>query len=156
MFNLEIKFMGKFNTLTEKQVINPETGEITTIETSKSFTTKITEDQFYMTFVNFLSPIYDLKPERAKDLLIWMLQHAEFNTGVVSMPTAVRKQIVEELKMANNSITNYLKTLKDKKLISGGNGVFTINPKIFWKGELAARKQLLKDKNIQIIFGIEN
>ena len=156
MFNLKIRIMGKFNTLTEKQVINPETGEIVTIETSKSFTTKITEDQFYMTFVNFLSPIYDLKPERAKDLLIWMLQHAEFNTGIVNMPTAIRKQITEELKMANNSITNYLKTLKDKKLISGSNGVFTINRQIFWKGELAARKELLKNKNIQITFGIEN
>lgn len=156
MFNLKIKFMSKFNTLTERQIINPETGELTTIETSKTFTTKITEDQFYMTFINFVSPMFDLKPERAKDLLIWMLKHAEYNTGVVQMPAATRKQIVEELGMANNSITNYLKTLKDKKLISGSNGVFTINPKIFWKGELAARKQLLKDKNIQIIFGIEN
>lgn len=147
--------MSKFNTLTQREVINPETGEIVTIETSKTFTTKITEDQFYMTFVNFLSPIYDLKPERAKDLLIWMLQHAEFNTGIVNLPTATRKVIVEELQMSNNSITNYLKVLKDKKLISGENGVFTINPQIFWKGELAARKQLLKNKNIQIVFGIE-
>lgn len=151
-----ICFMGKFNTLSERQIINPETGEIVTIETTKSFTTKISEDQFYMTFVNFLSPIYDLKPERAKDLLIWMLQHAEFNTGIVNMPSGVRKQIVEELKMSNNSITNYLKILKDKKLISGENGVFTINPQIFWKGELIARRALLKDKNIQIIFGIED
>ena len=148
--------MGKFNTLCERQVLNPETGEYVTIESQKTFTTKVTEEQFYMTFVNFIGPIFDLKPERAKDLLIWMLKHAEFNTGVVQLPTATRKQISEELSMSNNSITNYLKVLKNKKLISGDCGVFTINPQIFWKGELAARKELLKDKNIKISFGIEN
>ncbi len=148
--------MGKFNTLCERQVLNPETGEYVTIESQKTFTTKVTEEQFYMTFVNFIGPIFDLKPERAKDLLIWMLKHAEFNTGVVQLPTATRKQISEELSMSNNSITNYLKVLKNKKLISGDCGVFTINPQIFWKGELAARKELLKDKNIQISFGIED
>lgn len=148
--------MGKFNTLCERQVLNPETGEYVTIESQKTFTTKVTEEQFYMTFVNFIGPIFDLKPERAKDLLIWMLKHAEFNTGVVQLPTATRKQISEELSMSNNSITNYLKVLKNKKLISGDCGVFTINPQIFWKGELAARKELLKDKNIKISFGIED
>ena len=148
--------MGKFNTLCERQVLNPETGEYVTIESQKTFTTKVTEEQFYMTFVNFIGPIFDLKPERAKDLLIWMLKHAEFNTGVVQLPTATRKKISEELSMSNNSITNYLKVLKNKKLISGDCGVFTINPQIFWKGELAARKELLKDKNIKISFGIED
>lgn len=148
--------MGKFNTLCERQVLNPETGELVTIESQKTFTTKVTEEQFYMTFVNFIGPIFDLKPERAKDLLIWMLKHAEFNTGIVQLPTATRKQVSEELSMSNNSITNYLKVLKNKKLISGDCGVFTINPQIFWKGELAARKELLKDKNIKISFGIED
>jgi hypothetical protein len=148
--------MSKFNTLTQREVINPETGELTTIETSKTFTTKISEDQFYMTFVKFLSPLYDIRPERAKDLLTWMLEHAEFNTGIVQMPAAVRRQICVDLEITNNSITNYLKVLKDKKLISGEGGTFKINPQIFWKGELAARKRLLKDKSIQITFGIED
>lgn len=29
-----------------------------------------------------------------------------------------------------------------------------INPEVFWKGELAARKNLLKDNEIQITFSI--
>lgn len=60
-----------------------------------------------------------------------MCQHAEFNTGRVSLTTADRKEITKTLDLSNNSITNYLKKLKDLKLISGENGSYTINPQIF-------------------------
>lgn len=147
--------MGKFNTITQREIVNPETGEITTLEVSKTFTTKVEQDSFYMTFVRFISPYYSLKSENAQKLLVWLCEHAEFNTGIVYLPTEVRRQISTELNLQNNAITNNLKKLKDFKLISGSNGVFTINPQIFWKGELKVREQLLKTKNIKIDFGIE-
>lgn len=148
-------YMGKFNTYTQREVLNPDTGELVTIESSKTFTTKISEDKFYMTFIDYMSPIFGLKPEAAKSLLAWMCSHAEYNTGRVSLSAADRKQICGELDISNNSITNYLKTLKKLKLINGEKGTFVINPKIFWKGELAARKELLKNKDIRITFSID-
>lgn len=148
--------MSKYNTSIERQIIDKETGEILTIETQKVFTTKVTDDEFYMTFLKFIAPLYELTSNKVIGLLSWMLSRAEFNTGVVTLTTADRRKITEELGIANNTISNYLKALKDKKLISGEKGRFTINPQIFWKGELAARKQLLKDKNIKITFGIED
>ena len=39
-------------------------------------------------------------------------------------------------------------------MISGEKGEFRINPKIFWKGDAKSRKDLLKDKAIQITFGL--
>lgn len=147
--------MGKFNTYTQREILNPDTGEIVTIESSKTFTTKITEDKFYMTFIDYMSPFFGLKPDSAKVLLAWLCSHAEYNTGKVSLSAADRKQICSELNISNNTITNHLRTLKNLKLIDGGKGTFIINPKIFWKGELAARKELLKNNDIKITFSIE-
>lgn len=147
--------MGKFNTLTQREIVDPETGEITTLEVSKTFTTKVSQDSFYMTFIKFISPFYNLKSETSQKLLVWMCEHAEFNTGRVLLPTDIRKQITEELKLSNNAITNNLKKLKEFKLITGSNGVFIINPQIFWKGDLKVRETLLKSNNIRLDFGIE-
>lgn len=146
--------MAKYSTVLQREVVNPETGEIVTIESSKTFTTKITEDKFYMTFIDYMSPIFGIKPEAAKSLLAWMCSHAEYNTGKVSLSAADRKQICADLQISNNSITNYLRSLKDLKLIDGERGTFTINPSVFWKGELAARRKLLEDKDIRITFSI--
>lgn len=146
--------MAKYNTVLQREVVNPDTGELVTIESSKTFTTKITEDKFYMTFIDYMSPIFGIKPEAAKSLLAWMCSHAEYNTGKVSLSAADRKQICADLKISNNSITNYLRSLKDLKLIDGERGTFTINPSVFWKGELAARRKLLEDKDVRITFSI--
>lgn len=54
--------MGKYNTITQREVVNPETGEVVTIESSKTFTTKISEDKFYMTFIDYMNPIFKVKP----------------------------------------------------------------------------------------------
>lgn len=146
--------MAKYSTVLQREVVNPETGELVTIESSKTFTTKITEDKFYMTFIDYMGPIFGIKPEAAKSLLAWLCAHAEYNTGKVSLSAADRKQICTDLQVSNNSITNYLRSLKELKLINGEKGTFIINPSVFWKGELAARRKLLEDKDIRITFSI--
>lgn len=107
-----------------------------------------------MTFIDYMNPVFGIKPAKAKFLLAWLCQHAEFNTGKISISALDRKQICKELDITNNCISNYLSTLKRLKLIDGEKGTFLINPKVFWKGELAARKNLLKDSKIQITFSI--
>lgn len=97
-------------------------------ESQKTFTQKIEKDKFYITYIDFIAPFFKLKSAKAKDLLIWMCNNAEFNTGRVLLPAEVRINISEELNMSSGSITNNLKALKDLNLISGEKGVFTINP----------------------------
>ena len=46
------------------------------------------------------------------------------------------------------------KKLRDLSLITGDKGRFTINPQIFWKGEMKVRNQLLKEEAVQISFKI--
>lgn len=148
--------MAKYESLCQREFVNPETGEVTTIETAKSFTRKIKEDNFYMVFFDFIGSMYGLKPDKVRDLLMWMCVHAEYNTGIVRLTTEDRKEVQKQLSVSNNQITNYLKKLKDLKLISGKNGVFTINPQVFWKGELKARRALLADSQVRITFSIED
>lgn len=45
-----------------------------------------------------------------------------------------------------------LKELVSKRLITGERGSYTINPQIFWKGDLLARDNLLQVEEIQVAF----
>ena len=143
-----------FNQVIVKEYIDKDTGEILSYESEKTFTQKIDKDKFYITYIDFIAPFFQLKSAKAKDLLIWMCNNAEFNTGRVLMPTEVRDKVSKELDISPNGITNNLKALKDLNLISGQKGTFTINPKIFWKGDEKARKAFMNEKEIQIKFSI--
>lgn len=134
--------------------VDPETGLVEVIETSKSFVTKVSGDEFYMTFVKFMSSFFKLNSINAVNILVWMCQHAEYNTGTVYLTTAGRKEIEESLGICKNTISNCLKSLKDLKLISGEKGIYIINPLVFWKGTLATRKKMLDDQELRITFEI--
>lgn len=143
-----------FNQVIVKEYVDKDTGEILSYESEKTFIQKIDKDKFYITYIDFIAPFFQLKSAKAKDLLIWMCNNAEFNTGRVLMPTEVRDKVSKELDISPNGITNNLKALKDLNLISGQKGTFTINPKIFWKGDEKARKAFMNEKEIQIKFSI--
>lgn len=139
-----------------REVINPETGELVTLESSKITQKKIKEDSFYMTFIDFISPfINGLKTsDNARRVLTWLCSNAEFNTGKVSLTTSSRNRLCKELEISSNTLTNNLRKLKENNLISGEKGEFYIDPQIFWKGDLNARRKLLEDSEIQIKFEI--
>ena len=145
----------KFKQSTVREYVDVNTGEVITQEVSKTFTTKIKSDKFFMTFVDFLSPFFNLKSDNARKILVWMCEHAEFNTGKVHLTSSARLQMAEEIDICPNTITNNLKKLKDAKLISGEKGEFQITPVIFWKGSIDKRAELLENREIQITFGIE-
>lgn len=152
----KLKIMAtKFKQSTIREYVDVNTGEIQMIETSKTFTTKVPSDRFFMTFIDVLSPFFNIKSDNARKILVWMCQHAEFNTGIVRLTSADRLKMAEEIDICANTITNNLKKLKDAKLISGDKGIFQITPVLFWKGSMDKRAELLENKEIQITFGIE-
>ena len=147
--------MGQnFSQLVVKEYVDTETGEVLSYESQKTFTQKIEKDKFYITYIDFIAPFFKLKSAKAKDLLIWMCNHAEFNTGRVLLNANIRSEISKELDISAGSITNNLKALKDLNLISGEKGTFTINPHIFWKGDEKARKAFMNEQEIKIKFSI--
>lgn len=146
--------MAKYEQSIIKEIVDRETGEILTAESSKIFVKKISEDNFYMTFIDYISPFFKLPPNAIK-VLIWMCKNAEFNTGKVTLASKTREKLAKEAGISPTTITANLSTLKKAKLIDGERGEFIINPQIFWKGELKARKEILKDANLKVTFSIE-
>ena len=147
--------MEKYQQIIQTQTVDLNTGEIKEYETQKTYTRKVETESFYMTFIDYIAPLFNLKSDAAKNVLNWMCCHAEYNTGKVQLTTNQRDLACMELGMKSNSLSNHLKKLKDLSLISGEKGDFMINPQIFWKGDTITRDKLLKNNEIKIIFKLE-
>lgn len=143
-------------TTTVVNQINPETGEQEQIATKKTWSSSFKKDKFYMTFIEFVSPWYELKSDTAKNLLAKMCELAEYNTGVVRLTTAVRKEVCNDLHISPNTLTNNLSLLKSKKLIQGDKGDYIINAQIFWKGDAESREKLLNTETFRVIFELDS
>lgn len=115
---------------------------------------KIKSEGFYMTFIDYISPLYNLKTDTAKSILSWMCVHAEFNTGIVKLTTSDRKEICTLLSISSNTLTNNITLLKKHKLITGEKGTFHINSEIFWKGDMQTRDKVINSEEFKITFAI--
>lgn len=138
----------------QREIVDVTTGESVKVDSQKTFTEKINPERFYMTFLDYIAPLYKLRSEVARRILDWMCEHAGFNTGIVVLSASERKQMCEDLDINNNQITNNLRKLKELELISGSNGTFTLNPAIFWKGDAKTRNQVLEGKSLKVSYEI--
>jgi hypothetical protein len=74
----------------QREIIDVNTGESVKVDTQKTFTEKINPEHFYMTFIDYIAPLYQLHSEVARRMLDWMCEHAEYNTGIVDLSTSKR------------------------------------------------------------------
>jgi hypothetical protein len=148
-------FMAKKHILQRSSVssVDKETGEITHTEVTKLFKINIgRQEEFYMTYCNYLSGIYQLSYADDIKLLVKLCEWGQYDTGMVSLTASKRKELATTINMHQSNISKSIKRLKDKKLISGDNGDYQLNPAVFWKGDRAIRKQVLKKKGLNVIF----
>lgn len=62
--------MGKTTYYVKEQVVlDQQTGEVASIETVKKHKIKIDADKFYMTFIEYMAPVFGLKNGTAKSVL---------------------------------------------------------------------------------------
>lgn len=142
----------KLKNETTKEVIDPNTGELVSVTSQKTFTIKTTTESFYMTFINHSKHLFKLNSATDIKLIIKLCELAEYNTGRVILPSPLRKEVCEELEISSQQFSNAVSNLKKKKIIKGTKGLYNINPLIFWKGTTDMRSQILK--NIEITFKI--
>lgn len=138
----------------QREIVDVTTGEVVKVDTQKTFTEKISPDSFYMTFIGYMSPLFNLHSDVARSILDWMCMRAEYNSGVVDLSTSKRQKMCSDLSITSNQVTNNLKKLKELGLITGEKGEFTINPEIFWKGDTKTRQQVLEGKALKVSFEI--
>jgi hypothetical protein len=147
--------MKRTVTTSIKEVLDPQTGEIVKYESSKTYKEKISSENFYMVFLDYMAPLLKIKSHITRHVLDKLCQLAEFNSGKVSLSTGNRKEICDQLEINSQQFSKALKQLKELNLIDGESGMFTINPYIFWKGDQSIRRQeLLNNKAFQITYEI--
>lgn len=114
-----------------KEVADLTTGEIARVEQVKKQKVSFDSEPFYMVFIDYMAPLFNLKNGTSKSVLSKLCELAEFNTGKVNLASATRQEICEQLQIRNNVLSMSLKELCEKKLISGEKGSYIINAQIF-------------------------
>jgi hypothetical protein len=142
---------------TKHEFVDPETGEVKFTETNKVVKINMgKQEEFFMTYCNYLKSFYNLKYADDIKILIKMNEWAIFDTGEVQLSPKRRLAVTEELGIRNDAISKSLKRLKDLKVIDGDKGDYVINPTMFWKGDRAKRMELLrKEGGLSVTFNFE-
>lgn len=136
--------------------VDKETGEITETEIKKLVKINMGKQEgFYMTYFQYVAPLYELTYADDLKLIVKLCEWGEYDKGTVQLTSARRLEITTTLGMHNSNISKSLKRLLEKKLISGEKGEFQLNPVIFWKGDRAIRKEILRKGGIDVMFNFK-
>lgn len=133
----------------------------------KEFKNKTDQDQFYMTFIDYIKWIYGLTSITTLKVLYKLLEMAEYNTGEFSLSPGKRQDIMDAIGIKKSALTQALNQLVESGAVEpryrvdeSGNpiykvdketgeqtldivkGDYRISPEMFWKGELKKRTEL--------------
>lgn len=135
--------MGK--AITNEQIIKRknEAGEIIEEVRSKTWTFSRGSEPFFLTYLNCISWMYNLKSITTIKVLYKLLEASNFNKGTVDISTTRRQTICKELGISDTSFSKALRSLIELNIFSGEKGTYAINVEIFWKGDYKTREALL-------------
>ncbi len=147
----------KFTVYSSEQKVIDEQGRTRVQTTEKKINFKVDDDdKFYMVFLNCVSWMYGIKSLTTLKILYKLLEYAEWETGKVSLSPGRRVDIMAELDIKKSTLTQsinqlvevhalYPESTVDKTTgeIKTLRGEYTINPEMFWKGDLKKRKDLI-------------
>lgn len=133
--------------------IDKDTGEVFETEVKKLIKVNMgKQEEFYMTYCKYLAPLYELTYADDLKLIVKLCEWGVYDKGTVSLTTSRRAEITEKLGIHASNISKSLKRLLEKKLITGDRGEYQLNPVIFWKGDRAIRKELLRKGGLEVMF----
>lgn len=137
-----IKLMNE-ETVTETDRL---TGEVVERVVRKRYSIPVKTDEFFMTFIQFMGPFYEIRYADDFKVLAKMCSWAQMNTGEVDLTALKRKKMMEELGLSKEQVSRSLKRLKELDVIRGEGGSYCISHEIFWKGGTDERAALTKKK----------
>lgn len=133
------------------QTVDPDTGQIIITDTQKTqVVTLQDEDKFFMVYLSMLQSFYQIKYVKDVMLLVKLAELSDYNTGHVELSAKLRLQICEELGIKPSNLSSTFRRLVDSGLLLGEKGSYTLNAGLFWKGDSKTRKQILKDKGLEL------
>jgi hypothetical protein len=134
--------------------VDPVTGELIKYTIDKRFSIKVdSTDQFFMTFIQFMGPYYEIRYADDYKVLGKLNSMAALNTGEIVLSAQRRAELSVELKISQPQISRSIARLKELKLIFGERGTYTIASEIFWRGGTTERIPLAnKQRSVTIDF----
>lgn len=149
--------MGKKHIVQSKEtVIRDENGLERVVTSEKTLVHNVETDTFYGTFLNYVGWVYDIRGGVALQVLTYMMDIAEFNTGRVVFSTGERKRLMKRAKISRAGLYKALAQLEEVGAIAPvvdvdestgeqerAKGEYMINPEMYWKGELSKRRKLI-------------
>lgn len=131
-------------------------GSVEIRETVKKIEITTDKDPFYMTFLNFVSWMWDLRGNVSLQVMSRLMQIAEYNSGLVKLTAGEREDMLEEMHISSPAFSRAIAELISKGALakvtktntSTGEirvlkGQYMINPRMFWKGDLSKRQTLM-------------
>lgn len=134
--------------------VDSVTGELIKYTIDKRFSIKVdSTDQFFMTFIQFMGPYYEIRYADDYKVLGKLNSMAALNTGEIVLSAQRRAELSVELKISQPQISRSIARLKELKLIFGERGTYTIASEIFWRGGTTERIPLAnKQRSVTIDF----
>lgn len=110
---------------------------------SKTYSIKVSQESFYYSFIENMSGIFKITAILDIKVLACFCGLAEYNTGRVLVTRSIREDIMNKLSTNDQNMSNSIKRLKGLDLLSGDKGTYQVNPKVFWKGSLDKRREVI-------------
>lgn len=126
--------------------IDTSTGEV--VEIRKQFAVKVETAEFYITFIEALAFIHNIKGEFP--VLAILCMNSEFNTGNCFLTSDRRKIFAETLGLKSSGFNSALHRLEKKGALKNNGGTIEINPIYVWKGSVEERNKLLKEQGLEL------
>lgn len=108
---------------------------------------KVDTEPFFLTYSKQIMALYDMPVFNATTKVFWkLLEFAEWNTGKVFMNVNRRNEIMEVCNIGKTSYYRALDDLVNTGLITKDEDVYTIDERIFWKGDRKTRTEMINAK----------
>ena len=148
--------MGKGYIETNVTKVKDENGIERILSENKKFKYSAEGENFYVVFINYIKWMYDLKGIIPVKVLNCLMEEASINTGMVSISTGRRTEIITKLGISRGAFYLAINQLVEAKAISKMymdnqetgeriemKGNYMINPAMLWKGDRNTRKELI-------------
>jgi hypothetical protein len=126
----------------ESVVVN-EHGE--TLTTELTTVKKVNKETFLQVYLDDFMSLMRIKEGSEYKIVLWIGKNMNFDTNEIALIKAIKERMSIDIGTNIRTINNSVSALVSKKiLIQKGRGLFILNPKLFFKGSLDSRNNLLK------------
>jgi hypothetical protein len=124
-------------------------GEIVTVELKT--VRKITKEKFLQVYLEDFASLMSINEGVEYKIILWIGKHMNYETNEMILVKANKETMSNDIGANIRTVNNAIGALTKKKiLISEDRSIFTLNPKLFFKGSVEQRQTLIRTVEYQI------